>query len=284
MRDQDVNLYGYQRLRAEFGAFVDEAEGTPSRTERDLLGESYRGLLGELARIVSYQWQHGVAHSALKGFLFHGGVGLGKTSMAKRLTYELCRVFGDTGLDNDRASEVVLILVDGADIARSKYGESEEHLRDIFAYARAGESHGYDRHQHHPHGGPQRRSVLLFDDAESLLLSRSSSGAKEWHFGQNSVFFHNVDELDTSSTVVVLTTNRLDLVDAAIVDRFVPYEFVDPPLEVLEQVARDKARLQGLQGEDLKPLLEQLVGPGRVRSLREVERLVMRAYVARALR
>jgi AAA+ superfamily predicted ATPase len=116
------------------------------------------------------------------------------------------------------------------------------------------------------------------------LLSRSSSGAKEWHFGQNSVFFHNVDELDTSSTVVVLTTNRLDLVDAAIVDRFVPYEFVDPPLEVLEQVARDKARLQGLQGEDLKPLLEQLVGPGRVRSLREVERLVMRAYVARALR
>src|SRR5712691_4335176 len=156
MRDQDVNLYGYQRLRAEFGAFVDETEGMPVRTERDLLGESYTGMLSELARIVSYQWQQAMSHSALKGFLFHGGVGLGKTSMAKRLTYELCRVFGDTGSESDRASEVVLILVDAADIARSKYGESEEHLRDIFAYAREGESHGYDRHQHHHHSGAQR--------------------------------------------------------------------------------------------------------------------------------
>jgi AAA+ superfamily predicted ATPase len=284
VRDQDVNLYGYQRLRAEFGPFVEQTVAIPSRSERELVGEQYRSMLGELARIVSYQWQQNLSHSALKGFLFHGGVGLGKTSMAKRLTYELCRVFGDTGSESERTSEVVLVLVDGADIARSKYGESEEQLRDIFAYAREGESHGYDRHHHQYNSGLKRRSVLLFDDAESLLLSRNSSGAKEWHFGQNSVFFHNVDELDTSSTVVVLTTNRLDLVDPAIVDRFLTYEFGDPAPEVLEQVARDKARFQGLEEGDLQSVLERLVAPGRITSLREVERLVMRAYVAKALR
>jgi SpoVK/Ycf46/Vps4 family AAA+-type ATPase len=280
MRDQDVNLYGFQRLRAEFGAFVDETDSVPSHTQRDLLGERYRRMLGELTRIVNYQWRRGLSQSALKGFLLHGGVGLGKTSMAKRLTYELCRVFGDAGPDSGRSDEVVLVLVDGADVARSKYGESEEHLRDIFAYARSGETHGYFSGAQRT---PTRYCVLLFDDAESLLLSRSASGAKEWHFAQNSVFFHNVDELDTSRTIMVLTTNRLDLVDAAIVDRFQAYEFTDPPTDVLEQIACARARLQGLAGSDLDAVIDEICTSGRVKSVRDVERLVMRRYIAAAL-
>ena len=45
----------------------------------------------------------------LKGFLFHGVVGVGKTAMAKRLTYELCRSFGDNGANDRRADEVVMV-------------------------------------------------------------------------------------------------------------------------------------------------------------------------------
>src|SRR5581483_59803 len=243
-----------------------------------------------------------------------------KTTMARRLTYELCRLFrGDlfaseigqvTGVEphdhgdgdafghthdefgehHDHAhvhahvpftgdatgDDIVLVIVDGADIARGRYGDSEEQLRKLFQYAREGEYHGH-RHEE----DPLRRTVLLFDDVESLFLARSSGGAKEWHFSQNSVFFHAIDELDTSKTAVVLTTNRIDLVDEAIVDRFLPYEFGTPPKDVLAQVARHRAELQKLDDERLRPVLRAIDDPNdQVKSIRDVERMVTRAYIA----
>jgi SpoVK/Ycf46/Vps4 family AAA+-type ATPase len=280
LRDTDVNLYDYDRLREQFGTFCEDGkEAIPALSERDLVGEPYRRMLSEMARIVAYQWTQDVRQSALKGFMLFGGVGIGKTSMGKRLAYELCRVFGDFGKGQPRKNEVVLVLVDGADIARGRYGESEAQIERLFQYARHGEYGGY-----HGDDIPQRRTVLLFDDVESLFLTRSSTGAKEWHFSQNSVFFHNVDELDTAHTVVVLTTNRLDLVDEAITDRFLSYEFGTPPADVLQAVARQKAELHKLPLEDVKHLLEHISDPhSGIRSIREVERMVVRAYVARAL-
>src|SRR5262249_3189747 len=234
----------------------------------------------ETSRIVAYQWSEHLERSALKGFLFHGGVGIGKTTMAKRLAYEMCRVLGADGSDPNPANEVVLVVVDGADIARGRYGETEERLRDLFGYARNGEA-GYHAHRHDD--DPRRRTVLLFDDVESLFLLRSSGGAKEWHFSQNSVFFHDIDELDTAHTVVVLTTNRFDLLDAAIVDRFMSYEFGIPSVDVLVEVARAKAAQQRLTDAELVPVLDVIRTEGLVRSIREVERLVMRAYIDKVL-
>lgn len=296
MQDSDVNLYTYERLRQEFGSVCD-ASTFPARVEHELVGDPYRARLTEISKIVRYQWRKGVTQSSLKGFLFYGGVGVGKTTMAKRLAYEMCRVFDDHGADEPRDNEVVLVLIDGSDIARGRYGESEAQLRNLFDYARRGPTAGHTRNTHehthdqaqgpHGHGSdeaarPLRRTVLLFDDVESLLMSRSAAGAKEWHFSQNSVFFHNVDELDTAHTILVLTTNRKDLVDDAIVDRFLPYEFGVPPRDVLEQVARDKARLQLLDEDDLPPILARIAQQG-VASIREVERLVTQAYVRKAL-
>ncbi|MPZ13260.1 MAG: AAA family ATPase [Chloroflexi bacterium] len=326
MRDNDVNLYRGARLFAEFGPFVGEPgpDGT-AVTENDILGEFYRRVLAETTAIVAHQWRNEIARSALKGFLFCGGVGIGKTTMARRLAYELVRIFGasngsSTGTPPNRASaslpdsahahsalvvagpdhthgdahgephehppatlgwdvagdDTVLVIVDGADIARGRYGDSEEQLRKLFQFAREGEFHGH-RHE----DDPVRRTVLLFDDVESLFLARGSGGAKEWHFSQNSVFFHAVDELDTARTAVVLTTNRIDLVDEAIIDRFLPYEFGAPPPEVLREVARHRAARQRLDDARLAPVLAALDDPaGTVKSIRDVERMVTRAYVA----
>jgi AAA+ superfamily predicted ATPase len=281
MRDSDVDLYTFERLRGEFGPFVDKDAGDAlGRAERDLLGPRYREILRELTAIVSYQWKSHLERSALKGFLFHGGVGVGKTAMAKRLTYELCRRFGDNGVAERSSDEVVMILIDGADIARGRYGDTEEQIRDIFNYARDGQSGGHHRHD----DDPKRRTILLFDDVESLFLTRNSSGAKEWHFSQNSIFFHSMDDLDTAHTAVIVTTNRLDLVDEAIVDRFLSYEFAAPPVSVLEQIARDKGALQRMTKSEIQPVLDTIHKPGAVKSIREVERMVMRAYVGKLLK
>ena len=280
MRDSDVDLYTFERLRDEFGPFAagDAADGL-GRAERELIGSRYEEILRELSAIVSYQWREHVERSALKGFLFHGGVGVGKTAMAKRLAYELCRRFGDNGAAGRTSDEVVMILVDGGDVARGRYGDTEEQIREIFKYARDGQSGGHHRHD----DDPKRRTVVLFDDVESLFLTRNSSGAKEWHFSQNSIFFHSIDDLDTAHTAVILTTNRIDLVDEAIVDRFLSYEFAAPPVSVLEQVARDKGRIQRLKEIELEPILNVIRTPGAVKSIREIERMVMRAYVEKLL-
>lgn len=299
MRDNDVNLYRPQRLRAEFGPFLDVAgpDGV-GRTANDIVGDTYRQVLAETAAIVAHQWRNEISRSALKGFLFYGGVGIGKTTMARRLAYEMCRIFKAPGLadhehdngqptpdhdhtfshshDTEFGDDVVLVIIDGADIARGRYGDSEEQLRKLFEYAREGEFHGH-RHE----DDPTRRTVLLFDDVESLFLERGSSGAKEWHFSQNSVFFHAIDELDSAHTVVLLTTNRIDLVDEAIVDRFLPYEFSRPPTDVLLEVARHRAELQQLDESRLAPIVEEITREAStVKSLRDVERMVTRAYVA----
>ena len=312
MRDSDVNLYRAARLLEEFGPVVAEPgpDGTAT-TAYDIIGDTYRQVLAETTAIVGHQWRNEISHSALKGFLFHGGVGIGKTTMARRLAYELCRIFGAASIaehahhaapspstlggegrgegrthdghthaptHDDHPSvgdDVVLVIIDGADIARGRYGDSEEQLRKLFQFAREGEFHGH-RHE----DDPIRRTVLLFDDVESLFLERGSGGAKEWHFSQNSVFFHAIDELDTARTAVVLTTNRMDLVDTAIIDRFLPYEFGTPPADVLVQVARHRAGLQKLGEHHLGPVLAAIAEGDGVRSIRDVERMVTRAYVA----
>lgn len=287
MRDSDLKLYDYFRLKQQFGAFVERAQQTeaiPARVEHELIGDSYRRILGETGRLVAHQWKEHLQHSAVKGFLFHGGVGIGKTTMAKRLAYEMCRVFASDG-SAEQKNEVVLIVVDGSDIARGRYGESEERLAELFRYARDGESHG------HGHGGAlghrhdddaMRRTILLFDDVESLFMARSANVAKEWHFSQNSVFFHSLDELDTSHIAVVLTTNRFDLLDEAVIDRLLPYEFAPPTPQALLEVARNKAQAQGLRDAELEAVLRQ-VAAAQLRSVRQVERLVTNAYVQKVL-
>src|SRR3989475_10085854 len=134
MRDSDVDLYTFERLRDEFGSFTAGDSDGLGRAQRELIGSRYREILRELTAIVSYQWKEHMERSALKGFLFHGGVGVGKTAMAKRLTYELCRRFGDNGVGGRNSGEVVMILLDCDDGAGGRYTHAQEQIRDAFKY------------------------------------------------------------------------------------------------------------------------------------------------------
>ena len=161
-------------------------------------------------------------------------------------------------------------LLDGSEIARAKYGESEQRIREIFDAAARGL------------GNPAQRVVLIFDDVESILMARGSAHAREWHFSQDSVFFHAVDELDTSRTTIVLTTNRRDLVDEAIRDRFLEYHIDYPAADVLLAAARQRCLAQGMDADSLVTLereLDEAIGAGAVRSLRDAEHFAVRHYV-----
>jgi len=263
---RDLTIFDGARLREEFGAFVGPSPSALSwQVERDLHGAWYRQTLDQLSMIVAHQWRRGIRRSALRGFFLHGPPGLGKTTLVKRVSFELCRLF-DQAEPGDAAAAVQLVLIDGSDLARSRYGETEELLDALFDFVQTPTD--------------ARRTVLLFDDVESLFFQRGNSGVREWHFSQNSVFFHRVDELDTSRAAVMLTTNRADLVDAAVRDRFEEIAVPTPPRDVLLDVLRAKLRQQELPEADAEGFLQRLeAANGDALSVRAIERLVMREYI-----
>ncbi len=260
------SILKFSDLREQF----DETGQPGAPKPPPIVGKHHLGVLAEMIEIVERQWRTNVRRGLIKGFFLVGPPGTGKTTLAKRLAYEL----GLKRREVSGGSSVVMALIDGAEIARSRYGESEERILDLFAHARAGFT------------AADQRSVVLFDDVESIFMARGSQHAKEWHFSQDSVFFHAVDDLDTSRSVLVLTSNRPDLVDEAIRDRFLTYHIDYPDRDTLIEIAMSLATLQQFspaQCSLLEQRLDDAITCGAVRSMRDVQRFVVQHYIADVL-
>lgn len=207
-----------------------------------LRGSDYHKIFQKVRRIIHHQFSKRL-EKGIKGFLFWGDVGTGKTAMAKALAKDLA---------------CPLIFVDGSDIARARYGESEQAITEVFKSI-AGEKH-----------------IILIDDAESVFPRRDWVKGESWHVAQNNVFFHELDQLDTSSTVVILTTNEISLMDKAVKDRLLGIEFPLLPMQTLIEIAKDKCEELLIPWEDVVARIEK--DSEKIKSIRDIERIVHEYY------
>lgn len=214
------------------------------------VGEEFKNAYSLIFRTFYYQFREGIKRG-IKGFLLYGEPGTGKTSLVYATARELGKKFKD----------VYFILVDASDIARPLYGESEMRIVEIFD--EASKMMGY--------------SIILFDDIESIFMSRGRERIESWHIAQDNVFFHMLDTLDTSRMGVIATTNWFDLVDKALIDRLYPIEFKPLNLETALAIAERICMELGVRFEKVKE--EILVRNPPPRSAREIEKIILKHYI-----
>ncbi len=231
---------------------------SPPYTVRDLSGISTQlvrvptqeGFIGQMVNAMRYFFgtgsntysDHfsGMSESdnfPFKGFVLTGPPGSGKTEAVIEAGRRLY-----TDLAND-GIEVRLLHISTADINRGRVGEMEQRLRSVFNEAKSEIS-------------TRKRTILLFDDIDTLLMSRGDRRSEEWSVSLNATFFHEVDRLKTSETMICATTNLTEMLDDAVKSRLSVKEAPAPNFEEMVAVAKSALPLRGPNGMSQEDLLE----------------------------
>lgn len=131
----------------------------------------------------------------LKGVLLWGPPGCGKTMLIKALATMLKKLHGNiTGC---------LIYIKGPEILRGIVGDTETIIRQIFQQAREFQA---------KYGFP---AIIFVDEAESLLPKRGSGISSDVEKTIVPAFLNEMNGLEDSGAIVILATNRPDILDPA---------------------------------------------------------------------
>lgn len=150
---------------------------------------------------------------ATKGVLLHGLPGNGKTLLGKATASAIAKAHGAKPVAG------AFIYIKGPELLSKWVGETEQMIRGLFEQARKHQSkHGYP-------------AVIFIDEADALLTSRGSRTASGMEHTVVPQFLSEMDGLEDSGAIVLLATNRADMLDQAVtrpgrIDRKV---YVAPP-------------------------------------------------------
>jgi len=191
-----------------------------------------------------------------KGILLYGVPGTGKTLLGKAIATE---------------SGVNFISVKGPSLISKYVGESEKAIREVFKIAK----------QASP-------TILFFDEIDSIVPRRGSSSS-DAHVTERviSQFLTEMDGIEELKGVVVLAaTNRIDMVDPAILrsGRFdILFELPKPDEKTREEIFKIHTKNKPLAKEvDLKELAgktEGKVGADIESICRKASMLAIREYI-----
>ncbi|KAH9835325.1 endopeptidase [Rhodofomes roseus] len=169
-----------------------------------------------------------------KGVLLYGPPGTGKTLLARAVAHHTdCR----------------FIRVSGSELVQKYIGEGSRMVRELFVMAR----------EHAP-------SIIFMDEIDSIGSSRGESGSGGGDSEVQRTMLELLNQLDgfeaTKNIKVIMATNRIDILDAALlrpgrIDRKI--EFPPPGPEARVAILRIHSRKMSLQrGINLRALAEKM--------------------------
>ena len=194
---------------------------------------------------------------AAKGVLLYGPPGTGKTLLAKAIANEAQSNF---------------ISIKGPELLNKYVGESEKGVREVFEKARS-----------------NAPTVVFFDEIDSIAGERGrhagDSGVGERVVSQLLTELDGLEELE--DVVVIATTNRPDLIDAALVrpgrlDRHVhvPVPDEEARRKIFEVHTRGKPLAEGVDLDDLAARTDGYVGADIEAVCREASMAATREFIS----
>ena len=164
-------------------------------------------VIEEVRKVIEYPILHKeiletMEYQLPKGFLFYGPPGCGKTLIGRAILSDIIRQLKEK--ESNHELEGRFIHVKGPEILNMWLGESERKVREIFKKARDYKEKG-------------QVPFIFIDEAESILGTRQAIRGNNISNTLVPMFCAEMDGIQSlRETVVILATNRPDLMDPAI--------------------------------------------------------------------
>jgi len=164
-------------------------------------------VIKEVRKVIEYPILHKdilktMEYQLPKGFLFYGPPGCGKTLIGRAILSDIIRQLKEKESNQDLEGR--FIHVKGPEILNMWLGESERKVREIFKKARDYKEKG-------------QVPFIFIDEAESILGTRQAMRGNNISNTLVPMFCAEMDGIQSlRDAVVILATNRPDLIDPAI--------------------------------------------------------------------
>ncbi|MEM2673964.1 MAG: AAA family ATPase, partial [Candidatus Bathyarchaeia archaeon] len=249
---KDVRLSDFRDVARKLKSYTsaEKTEAAKRATIRISPRERYndvgglRGIKEEIIKEISLALDANLAVKAgyqpPKGFIFHGPPGTGKTLLAKAIAGE---------------NNVWFYSINGPSILQGHYGDPEKTIRDIFEDARK-----------------NAPAIIFFDEIDAIAPRRGTHDPVV-----DRVVSQLLTEIDgftpLTNVVVIGATNRIEILDPALLERFTRhFEFTYPKdreekLEIIEiHLRRYKHHLEKdlTSGDILRIFEKKILSPRKI--------------------